>query len=147
MTGFTRVVGSNDRFSSTQLGAMAAGGAWILIQEAPGAPIIARHALTTDMASIEVRESSVTKIVDFVAKFLRRSLLGYIGRFNVTQGFLDTLGHVIEGIGGFLIESSVLLGFTLNQIQQDKDAPDTVLVDVTLEVPLPCNFIRLKLVI
>jgi hypothetical protein len=147
MAGFTRVVGSNDRFSTTQLNVMAGGGAYILVQEAPGAPIISRFAITTDLTSIEVRETSITRILDFTAKFLRRSLLNFIGRFNITQGFLDTLGNVIEGLGQFLIETGVLLGFNLNQIQQDKDAPDTVLIDVTVEVPYPCNFIRLTLVI
>lgn len=147
MTGLTGVVGSNDKFNSRQLNVMAGGGAWIMIQEAQGAPVISRFAITTDLTSIEVRTDSITKIVDFVAKFLRRSLLNYIGRFNITQGFLDSLSHVIEGIGGFLIESGVLLGFNLNLIQQDKDAPDTVIVDVGLDVPFPCNNIRLTLVI
>jgi hypothetical protein len=118
-----------------------------MIQEAQGAPVISRFAITTDLTSIEVRTDSITKIVDFVAKFLRRSLLNYIGRFNITQGFLDSLSNVIEGLGMFLIESGVLLGFNLNLIQQDKDAPDTVIVDVSLDVPFPCNFIRLTLVI
>lgn len=147
MTGYTKVIGSNDKFNSRQLNVMAGGGAWVLIQEAQGAPIISRFAITTDLTSIEVRTDSITKVVDFVAKFLRRSLLNYIGRFNVTQGFLDSLSNVIEGLGGFLIESGVLLGFNLSLIQQDKDAPDTVLVSVGLDVPFPCNFIRLTLVI
>jgi hypothetical protein len=41
----------------------------------------------------------------------------------------------------------VLIGSTLNNIIQDTAAPDTVLVDVTLDVPYPCNYIRLTLVI
>lgn len=147
MTGYTKVKGSNDTFNSRQLNIMAGGGAWIIIQEAQGAPLISRFAITTDLTSVEVRTDSITKIVDFTAKFLRRSLLNYIGRFNITQGFLDTLGNVIEGLGGFLIETGVLLGFNLNQIQQDKDAPDTVLIDVTIDPPFPCNLIRLTLVI
>lgn len=147
MTGFTKVMGSNDKFNSRQLNIMAGGGAWIIIQEAQGAPLISRFAITTDGTSIEVRTDSITKIVDFVAKFLRRALLNYIGRFNITQGFLDSLGNVIDGLGGFLIDNSILLGFNLNQIAQDTDAPDTVIVDVGLDVPYPCNFIRLTLVI
>ena len=147
MTGYTKVLGSNDKFNARQMNVMAGGGAWVMIQEAQGAPVISRFAITTDLTSVEVRTDSITKIVDFTAKFLRRSLLNYIGRFNITQGFLDTLGNVIEGLGGFLIESGVLLGFNLNLIQQDKDAPDTVIVDVSLDVPFPCNFIRLTLVI
>jgi hypothetical protein len=147
MTGFSRVIGSNNKFSNSQLNVMAAGGAWILIQEAQGAPIISRHALTTDTTSIEVRESSITKVVDYTAKFMRKSLLNYIGRFNVTQGFLDTLSKVIQGLGKFLVEQGVLNGFNLNLIQQDTDNPDSILVDCILDVPFPCNYIRLTLVI
>jgi hypothetical protein len=147
MAGFTRVIGSNDTFSETQLNIMAGGGVYIIIQDGQGAPLSARFALTTDLTSIETRTDSITKIVDFTAKFLRRSLQSFIGRFNITQGFLDSLGSVIQGVLGFLVESGVLIGGTLNNIIQDEDAPDTVLVDISLDVPFPANFIRLTLVV
>ena len=47
----------------------------------------------------------------------------------------------------FLIESGVLIGADVNSIIQDADNPDTVLVDITLDVPYPCNYIRVTLVI
>jgi hypothetical protein len=147
MTGYTRVVGSNDSFNSRQLNVMAAGGTWIVVQEAQGVPLTARMALTTDMTSIETRTDSITKVVDYTAKMLRYSLRSFIGRFNITQGFLDALSSVIDGVGGMLVETGVLIGFNVNNIIQDEDNPDTVLVDVTLDVPYPCNYIRLTLVI
>ena len=45
---------------------------------------------------------------------LLRGLKNFIGRFNITQGFLDSLGHVIQGLLGFLSESGVLIGAHLN---------------------------------
>jgi hypothetical protein len=147
MTGFTRVVGSNDSFNARQLNVMAAGGTWIVVQEAQGVPLTARMALTTDMTSVETRTDSITKVVDYTAKTLRSSLRTFIGRFNITQGFIDALSSVIDGVGGMLVENGVLLAFQLNNIIQDEDNPDTVLVDVLLEVPYPCNYIRLTLVI
>jgi hypothetical protein len=147
MTGFTGVVGSNGYFSESQLNSIAGGGNYIIVQDAPATPLISRMALTTDLTSIETRTDSVTKIVDFCAKFLRQGLKNFIGRFNITQGFLDSLGHVIGGLLGFLAESGVLIGSQLNNIVQDTSAPDTVLVDVTLDVPLPCNYIRLTLTV
>jgi len=147
MTGFTGVVGSNDFFSESQMNRMAAGGNYIVIQEVDGAPLTSRMALTTDMSSIETRTDSITKIVDFCAKFYRRGLKNFIGRFNITQGFLDSLGHVLEGLSSFLKEAGVLIGAKINNIVQDDTAPDTVLVDITLDVPYPCNYIRLTLTI
>ena len=147
MTGFTGVIGSSGKFSTQQMNVMAAGGNYIIVQDAPGTPLHSRMALTTDMTSVETRTDSVTKIVDFVAKFLRTGLKNYIGRFNITQGFLDSLGHVIAGLLGFLTDSGILIGASLNNIIQDTTEPDQVDVDITLDVPLPCNYIRLTLTI
>ena len=147
MTGFTRVIGSNSTFSRRQLNVMAAGGSYVVMQDSAGTPLMSRMALTTDMTSIETRTDSITKVVDFTAKFMRQGLKNFIGRFNITQGFLDSLGHVIQGLLGFLVESGVLIGANLNNIVQDTSAPDTVLVDVTLDVPMPCNYIRLVLTV
>lgn len=147
MTGFTRVIGTNGFLTERQLDVVAAGGNYIIVQDEESSPLISRMALTTDMTSIETRTDSITKVVDFCAKFLRRGLKNFIGRFNITQGFLDSLGHVIQGLLGFLSESGVLIGSHLNNIVQDEDAPDTVLVDITLDVPFPCNYIRLTLVV
>jgi hypothetical protein len=147
MTGFTRVIGTNGFLSERQLNVAAAGGNYVIVQDEASSPLISRHALTTDMTSIETRTDSITKVIDFCAKFLRRGLKNFIGRFNITQGFLDSLGHVIQGLLGFLAESGVLIGSQLNNIIQDEDAPDTVLVDITLDVPFPCNYIRLTLVV
>lgn len=147
VTGFTRVYGSNDVFNEHQLNVGAAGGTYWVIQEVAGAPLSCRHQLTTDLTSIETRELSITKIVDFTAKFMRAGLRSFIGKFNVTQSFLDTLSTVVQGQLGFLAESGVIIGGDLNNIVQDEAAPDTVLIDVTLDVPYPCNYIRLTLVI
>ncbi len=147
MTGFTGVKGSNDAFSTQQLNTMAGGGTYILVQDVQGGPVTCRHQLTTDLTSIETRELSITKVVDFVAKFMRTGLRNFIGTFNITQPFLDMLSTVIQGMLSFLEEGGVILGGDLNNLIQDKSAPDTVTVDVTLDVPFPCNYIRLTLVI
>jgi hypothetical protein len=147
MTGFTGVKGSNDTYSVKQLNQMAGGGTYILIQEAQGAPLTCRHQLSTDLSAIEKRELSITKVVDYCAKFLRTGLRNFIGTFNITQPFLDTLSTVIHGMLGFLTENGIILGGDLNNLIQSKDQPDLVLVDITLDVPFPCNYIRLTLVI
>jgi len=147
VTGFTRPVGSNDTFGERQLDVMAGGGIYIYIQESTGGPIFSRMALTTDLTSIETRTDSVTKVVDFTAKFMRRSLRNFIGKFNITQGFLDSLGTTVQGLGGFLVETGVLIGMTLDNIIQDEDNRDTVLIDSTLDVPIPCNYLKLTLLV
>jgi hypothetical protein len=147
IAGFTRVLGSNDVFSRTQMNVGAAGGTYWVVQETKGAPLTTRMQVTTDLTSIETREFSVTRIVDFVAKFIRVGLRNFIGRFNITHSFLDTLSTVVQGQLGFLREAGVLIGGDLNNIIQDADAPDSVLVDIVLDTPLPVNYIRVTLII
>lgn len=147
MAGFTGVVGSNNYFSDKQLNQIAYGGNWIVVQDVQGAPLISRMALTTDMTSIETRTDSITKVVDFVAKFIRKALKVFIGRFNITQGFLDTLGTVLDGLLTYLKENGVIIDARVNNLIQDENAPDTVLIDISLDPPYPCNYIRVTLVI
>lgn len=146
MTGITGVVGT-EKFSKKQLNIMAGGGTYILIQDAPGAPVVCRHQLSTDLTSIETRELSITKNVDFVAKFLRLSVRKFIGKNVINNQLLDAIGTTIHAVLKFLEDAGVLNGSNLNNILQDSDNPDTVLVDVTLDVPFPCNYIRLTLVV
>ena len=147
ITGFTQVIGSNDSFSNTQMNVAAAGGVWWIVQDVAGGPLTTRHQLSTNISSIETREFSITKVVDFAAKLMRAGLRNFIGKFNITQGFLDTLSTTIQGQLSFLQENGVIIGGDLNNIVQDTDNPDTVLIDTTLDVPYPCNFVRLCLVV
>jgi hypothetical protein len=146
MTGITGVVGT-EKFSKRQLNVMAGGGTYILIQDAIGGPVSSRHQLSTDLQSIETRELSITKVVDFTAKFLRLAVRKFIGINNINESLLDSLGTTVNAVLKFLEQSGVLNGSNLNNIAQDKVNKDTVLIDVTLDVPYPCNYIRLTLVV
>lgn len=147
MVGYTGVRGSGDFFSNSQLNKIAGGGVYIVYQESEGSPLTCRHQLSTNTTTIETRELSITKVVDFCAKFLRTGLRNFIGQFNITQPFLDTLSTAIQGMLAFLVENGIIIGGELNNLIQSKEEPDVVLVDVTLDVPYPCNYIRLTLVL
>ncbi len=144
ITGLVGVVGTS-KFTKDQLDQIAGGGTYILIQDALNGPVSSRHQLSTDLSSIETRELSITKVVDFVAKFLRAAVRRFIGVNVINPGLLDALGTMIHAVLQFLETSGVLNGSNLNQIIQDSAEPDTVLGDITLDVPYPCNYIRLTL--
>jgi hypothetical protein len=147
IVGLTRLVGSNDVFTNQQLNVMAAGGVYILAQDVQGSPVTCRHQLSTSMTSIETRELSITKVVDYASKFQRLGLRNFIGRSNITQPFLDTLSTVVTGMLKFMSDNSIIIGGDINNILQSAEQPDTVLIDETLDVPYPCNYIRLTIVI
>lgn len=147
ISGFSAVTGTSDYFSDRQMNRMAAGGNCIPIQETANGPIFERMSLTTDMTSIETRTDSITKVLDYASKFLRRLLRIYIGRFNINQNYLDTLSHVISGAKAFLTGTGVLMDMDVNEIVQNADEPDAVDADITVDPPYPCNYIRIRLTV
>jgi len=145
---FTGVTDTKERYTTSQLNQGAAGGADWVIQPSEGAPLTSRHQVTTDLTSIEKREQSIVKAVDFCAKFFRMGLDQYIGRYNITPAYLDTLSTVVQGFARWLVEEGkVVMAANLNNLVQSEDSPDTVLIDVSLEVFYPGNYLRLTLVV
>lgn len=147
IAGFSGVIGSQDRYSEMQLKILSGSGLWVFYQEADGQPVKTRHQLTTDMSSVEKREASITRALDFTSKFLRAGLKNFIGRFNITQNVQDAISIVIDGLAAFLIRQGVLTAFTVNAIRQSASQPDTLEIDVTVGVPYPLNYIKITLVI
>ena len=147
IAGLTRVSGSSDTFSNKQLNIMAAGGIYAWVQDSKGGPITARQQWSTDTTSVEARELSITKVVDYTAKVIRATVRNFIGRSNITQAFIDQISTVIEGTFSFLVGRSVLNAATVNNVGQDAEQVDRLLIDVTLDVPYPCNYIRVTLVV
>jgi hypothetical protein len=145
---FTGVTGTNDRYKTSQLNQMAAGGADLIIQVTAGAPLQSRMQVTTKMTSIAEREQSIVKAVDFCAKFYRTSLRVYIGSYNITQSFLDSLSAVVEALNRWLVEEGkVVGGANMSNLLQDEDQSDLIIADVSLTVLYPANYLQLTLII
>jgi len=147
---FAGIIGlqhSNEYFSATQLDIIATGGTYILVQDTPTAPCYCRHQLSTDVSLIEKRELSITKDVDYISKMVRDTLRPYIGKYNITKTFLEMLRTITEGVLRKLVSEGQLINGTLVSLAQSEDQPDTVLVEIDLLVPYPCNYIRVTLLI
>jgi hypothetical protein len=144
MTGVSRVYGTDDTFSENQMDTIADGGRYILINQ--GGRIASRHQRSTRSSSIEARELSITKAIDFLAKGLRATNRVYIGRYVINPGFIDQLVMSNEGFLARTVQAGVVNGAALNSVLQDSNAPDTVLIEVTVAPAYPCNKIRITIV-
>jgi hypothetical protein len=145
LSGFSSLKHSNNYFTNSQLDELAGAGTFIVIQESANTPLKIRHQLATDVSTIQRRELSITKAIDYTAKFLRLALSKRIGKFNITQSFLDGLATTVQSLGRFLVESQVLSDFQLSSIAVDEDAPDTVNITVSVLPFFPCNYIALTI--
>lgn len=145
VAGFNGLKYSNSYFSDSQLNRIAGGGQMIFIQESSGGSLKCRHQLSTDTSTIQYREMSITKAIDYVAKFFRNALTSQIGVFNITQSFLDSLSVRIQGLGRFLTSAGIVNDFDLTTIEVDADDPSKVVLVANLDVLYPCNTIYMTL--
>jgi hypothetical protein len=144
MVGFTRPIGSSDKFNETQMSTASAGGIYWIIQDVDGGALASRHQLTTDVSSLKTRELSILKSVDFVAKLIRSQIKRFIGRRNITRQLLEAISL---GIGGALnnVAGSVVAAATLDTIAQDASNPDSIIVEVSLTPYYPANKIKVTI--
>ena len=146
--GFLGLSRSNKYFSDPQLNTIANGGNMILIQEGPSQPLVVRHQLTTDRSAIKFQEYSITKNVDFIAKFTRDSYKQgrFIGESNIVDSTLDDLKTTSQAIIKFLAEDTKLprIGGSirsgqLTQLAEDELQIDTVKIRFSFNIPIPLN--------
>jgi len=153
VSGFVGRENSDDKFSDTQLDTIAGGGNMIFTQSVPGAALSIRHQLTTDVSTIYFQEFSVTKNVDLIARFFRNLFRPFIGVYNITDGLMDMLKTRGGGGIAFLTEQRAprigapLRSGELARIEESADQPDTVEIDISINVPLPLNNIKLTLLV
>lgn len=121
----------------------------VMIFEQPagaGTNVVCRHQLTTNMDSAEYRENSILACKDYVAKYLRGILDTYIGKSNITADTITKVtGSMNAGISALIREGYILEG-ALRGLAQDEENPDTLIIDVEIKVPYPCNYIKLTII-
>lgn len=142
--GFTGAIGP--KLSNTHLD-IAAAGNFIIQSETPGAVPIVRMQCTTDADALENRELSIVKALDTFAKSLRNSLVGRVGRFNITQGYLDDMSLLIDSVCGNAVRNGLLANANLANLYQDPVQRDTLVIDVNVAVLYPANYIRLQIIV
>lgn len=112
-----------------------------------GAPITIRHGVTTKMDNIADREHSIVILADFVAKYLRATLESYIGVYNIDSFLLSKVTASLNVCKNWLTRNRYLIDLQVGNIQQDADNPDTLLIEVSILPPYPCNYIDITILV
>lgn len=151
VSGFLGFVNGSDKFEEEQLDRIADGGVMIFDQEVPEAPLFIRHQLTTDRSAIKFQEYSVTKNVDFIAKFMRNAFKDYIGVYNIVDETLDELKGTAQSVITFLRDETiqpaiggVIRSGRLTSIEEGVNI-DTVAMRFALDIPIPLNNIDITI--
>lgn len=152
---YSGVVHSTKYFDNDQLNLLAAGGVMIFVQDVIDVTALyIRHQLTTDTSAIKFQEYSVTKNVDFIAKFIRDNHKQFIGRYNIVESTLDDLKANANGLLTFLKDNTrlpkiggVIRSGKLVELTQDPVNIDTVIERYQLDIPIPLNNLDITIVV
>jgi len=147
-SGFLGFEHSTRYFNEDQLDTIADGGTTIFLQEGSDQPLYIRHQLTTDRSAIKFQELSITKNVDFIAKFLRTTYAPYVGQYNITDTTMDALRTTAQAVINYLKDSTRVAKFggvirsgTLVSIVESQTQIDTVEMRFSFAIPVPLNYI------
>ena len=145
ISGFSALRYSNKHFSKSQLDTIAGGGTMILVQDVESGPLKIRHQLSTDVSTVQRRELSITKSIDYFAKTLRDSLSDRIGGNNITTEFVQGLGMNIQAIIASMVQRKIVTSAKATSIVQDSTNPDTINIVIQVAPLFPCNYIEITL--
>lgn len=152
---FTGVRHSAKYFDRDQLNTIAGGGVMIFVQDVLDVTALyVRHQLTTDTSAIKFQEYSITKNVDFIAKFIRNAHRQFIGQYNIVDSTFDDLKSNAKGLMTFLKDNTrlpkiggVIRSGKLVSINQDPVNIDSVIEKYKLDIPVPLNNLDITIVV
>lgn len=145
IAGITRVFFTGDYFLERQLDTIASGGNMIITQPNEWVQPFIRHQLTTNMDTIEKREFSCVRALDYMAKMGRETYRPYIGRYLINEETMSTLYSVGNSLCSAWETAGLANQATLESVYVDPTQRDRVVVCIWLELPVPLNYIKLVL--
>lgn len=153
LLGFDGVNISVPVFDEAELTILRDGGVWVVRNNEEGKIYVERQLSTSTLDTFR-KEQSVTSNVDSIAFTLSDALKNLVGRVTITE---DTTALVRALIEKTLLQLSTTAGavtvgpqlnnFTIGSITVPATAQDSLVVRISIAVPLPMNIIDITLVI
>jgi len=134
-----------DHFSESQLNTIAGGGNYLFWQANEYTRVVCRHQLSTNTMSTETKELSITKTIDYVSKFVRTSLLPFVGRWNINDNLISIVFSHMNAIGEYLKNNGTVDDFVVEKVEQDANQKDVLRVTINVKPLYPANYIRVTL--
>lgn len=157
ISGIKGLKHSNTYFSEDQLDTMAEAGVFILTQTTPESLPVVRHQLSTDMDTLETRELSIVKDIDWYSLYMKDSLKKFLTGYNIfddtiklVEGTCDAVNEevvndfVVPKAGPVMTEAK-LVAVRANLHGENEDlAKDEIETIDEVQPPYPCNKITVR---
>lgn len=134
--GIKRVDRVKGYFKPEQLNTIAGGGIFLFHQETGTGPVKVRHALSTDVSSLESRSDNITKQLDFAAKYQRQVLQPIIGPLNVDDNTADLINTTLQSAIDFLTSNGNIKSITVREMTVVNKNEYSIEEDVEIYYPV-----------
>ena len=141
-------------FKDGHLDTIASGGTMIMDSEGENQPLYIRHQLTTDRSAIKYQEYSVTKNVDFISKFIKKTYSPMPGVSNIVDTTKDEVRTVAKGIITFLKDETRLPKIggkiksgILTKVEEDAVQIDKLRARFEMDIPIPLNELEVTIAV
>jgi len=150
LLGFKKVHYGSKYFNEDQCQLIAGSGGWLVMQETDEGLPFAYLQTSTDNSTIQRRELSITKTLDYYSKGLKAVVGRFIGPYNIVDETLTALHNGIEGFHQGLKSTrydkigAVLLSAEIVEIKQDDLESDTTRITTQVDIPTPFNRAKVR---
>jgi hypothetical protein len=158
IAGFIGVRGGSEKYDDNQQGIIAAGGAWLVVQDVLDTSIpYTWQQLSTSQGGIKEQEFSFTKNLDEISYGLSLDHARFPGRNNIVPETLAAIESqaiaTLESrknirynspLGGYL--GPQILEYSIGGVIEDPLILDLAYSDITVKLPLPLNAIDFRLI-
>ena len=153
LLGFDGISTVDQLFSESDLDVLRDGGVWAVRNTDDSRTYVERQ-LSTSVTDLYRKEQSITCNIDSISFSLADALKTLVGRVNITPEttslveatIRQTLGS-LTATNGAVTVGPQLKSYTLVSVTTPSTAQDTILVRVSIQLPLPMNVIDITLVI
>lgn len=133
--GISRIKGSNSRFTEVQMRQLTSAGILLLEQRSALVSPVIRHEVTTDVSNKKVQQRSFTRVVDALAKSLRKVLNGILGRERMTDEFLNKANVAICSVLEDFVRKKRISSFEIEDFGISAVDATALAVRITANIP------------
>lgn len=148
LSGFYRLIHSNDYFDADLIDHMAERGVDIIVQEIEGVPPFSRLARTTDTSNLTKAIQSIISAADYTAYYFLDSLKPYVGKYNINKDLLT----LVKAVCGICLTTLIARGLSdysiispesrVVDVKQDPEMPTHLIVELDIQPYWPCEKIK-----
>ncbi len=153
LAGISALYHSNFFFKRADLDAMAGAGVCLVVQKTQTSTPYIRHALTTNVTTLQYREQLMVKNWDYLSYFFHDIMDAFIGKWNITPDTLNILQQTVVSASEYLKTQklprigSPLLGYNNLTVAQETTSQDRVAINMNISIVSSLNYLDFVLVI